>query len=201
MEEILKEVKFDEKGLIPVIIQDVENGEVLMVAYMNKLSLEKTLDTGYTHFWSRSRNRLWMKGEESGHTQKVEEVRIDCDSDTLLVKVDQKGAACHMGYRSCFFRKLGKDDWGEESEQVFSPQEVYGEGCNILEHIYEVVLDRKHHVDRQDSYVASLFRKGPDTILKKVAEEAAEVILSCKNGDSERIISEVADLFFCVSCE
>ena len=196
MEDILKEVKFDEKGLVPAIIQDAENGEVLMVAYMNRLALEKTLETGYTHFWSRSRNRLWKKGEESGHTQKVEEIRIDCDSDTLLVKVQQKGAACHMGHRSCFFRKLDREGWQEEGEKVFSPQEIYGEGCTILEHVYEVILDRKHHMDRQDSYVASLFRKGLDAILKKVGEEATEVVLACKGGEKERVVYEVADLFF-----
>ena len=196
MEEILKEVKFDEKGLVPAIIQDAQQGEVLMVAYMNRLALEKTLETGYTHFWSRSRNRLWKKGEESGHVQKVEEILIDCDSDTLLVKVHQEGAACHTGHRSCFFRRLDREGWQEKGEKVFNPQEVYGGGCTILEHIYEVILDRKHHIDRQDSYVASLFRKGLDAILKKVGEEATEVVLAGKDGDRERVVYEVADLFF-----
>ncbi len=196
MEDLLREVKFDEKGLVPAIIQDAFNGELLMVAYMNGLALEKTLETGYTHFWSRSRNRLWKKGEESGHVQKVKEIRIDCDSDTLLVKVEQRGAACHMGYKSCFFRSLGHEGWQVDHEKVFKPEEVYGEGCNILEHIYEVILDRKHHIDREDSYVASLFRKGHDTLLKKVGEEATEVVLACKDGDREQVVYEVADLFF-----
>ncbi len=196
MEHLLKEIKFDDRGLVPAIIQDVHSGEVLMVAYMNELALRKTLETGYTHFWSRSRGRLWKKGEESGHVQKVQEIRIDCDSDTILVKVDQIGAACHMGYRSCFFRTMSAKGWRKAEKKIFKPEEVYGEGCTILEHIYEVILDRRHHVERRDSYVASLFREGHDAILKKVGEEATEVVMACKDGKKERIIYEMGDLFF-----
>jgi len=196
MRKILKEIKWNERKLIPVIIQDAENKEVLMMAYMNPLALEKTIETGYTHFWSRSRNRLWKKGEESGHVQKVKEIHIDCDSDTLLIEVEQKGAACHMGYRSCFFRKLESEGFKETKEKIFSPAEVYGEGCTILEHIYEVILDRKHHIDKKDSYVAFLFREGEETILKKIAEEAAEIIMAGKCKNKDKIIAEVADLFF-----
>ncbi|MCC6345586.1 MAG: phosphoribosyl-AMP cyclohydrolase [Nitrospirales bacterium] len=105
---MVPELKYDEKGLIPAIIQDAENGEVLMMAYMNESSLAMTLDTGYTHFWSRSRQKYWKKGETSGHVQEVKEVRYDCDADTLLIKVKQHGAgACHTGERTCFFRKIG----------------------------------------------------------------------------------------------
>lgn len=102
--ELKKELKFDKNGLIPAVIQDAKNNEVLMVAYMNMESLEKSLKTGYTHFYSRSRKKLWLKGETSGHFQRIKEIRLDCDGDTLLIKVSQKVGACHKGYRSCFFR-------------------------------------------------------------------------------------------------
>jgi len=104
--EILSALRFDSKGLIPAIVQDYKNKQVLMVAYMNKKALVKTLDTGRAHYWSRSRKKLWMKGGTSGHIQRVKEIAIDCDSDSVLLKVDQKVAACHEGYRSCFFRRL-----------------------------------------------------------------------------------------------
>ncbi|MBI4640180.1 MAG: phosphoribosyl-AMP cyclohydrolase [Candidatus Tectomicrobia bacterium] len=104
--ELSDELLFDKNGLIPAIIQDVKNGEVLMLAYMNRQSLEMTLQSGFTHFWSRSREAFWMKGETSGHTQLVKEISYDCDGDTLLIKVDQKGSACHTGNRSCFYRTL-----------------------------------------------------------------------------------------------
>jgi len=125
-----KEVlRFDEQGLLPAIIQDAETGEVLMFAYMNDEALQKTFETGLTHFWSRSRQELWRKGEESGHTQQVVEVRCDCDlSDVILVRVLQKGGACHQGYRSCFYRRL--DAQGRTTvvaQRVFNPEEVYGE--------------------------------------------------------------------------
>ncbi|MBI5787728.1 MAG: phosphoribosyl-AMP cyclohydrolase [Candidatus Schekmanbacteria bacterium] len=104
---MINELKFDEKGLIPAIVQDVENNEVLMLAYMNRESLQKTVASGKTHFWSRSRNKLWLKGETSGHFQHVQDISYDCDADTLLIKVKQVDAACHTGNRSCFYRKLG----------------------------------------------------------------------------------------------
>lgn len=126
--EILKEVKFDERGLIPAIIQEAEGGQVLMVAYMNRDALEQTAHTGLTHFFSRSRNKIWKKGEESGHVQWVKEILYDCDGDALLVKVSQEVAACHTGHRSCFFRRyLPSSDRIEEVEPaVFNPREVYG---------------------------------------------------------------------------
>jgi len=115
-------------GLVPAVVQDYQTGEVLMVAYMNRLSWEKTLETGKAHFWSRSRESLWLKGETSGHIQIVHEVRIDCDEDTVLLKVDQLGgAACHTGHRSCFYRKMdeGAGDFVVVGEKVFDPKEVY----------------------------------------------------------------------------
>ena len=122
---ILDKVKFDDNGLIPAVVQDYKNGDVLMVAYMNRESLEKTLAVGKTCFWSRSRQKFWIKGESSGHTQEVKEVFIDCDMDTLLFKVDQKVAACHTGYRGCFYRKIEGEELVVTSEKVFQEDDVY----------------------------------------------------------------------------
>lgn len=127
--EFLDKLKFDDKGLIPAIIQDEQNNEVLMLGYMNKESLEKTLETGKVHFWSRSRQKLWLKGESSGHVQEVKQIYYDCDADTLLIKVDQTGGACHTGYRSCFYQEVKENGNKIEitGEKVFDPDEIYGE--------------------------------------------------------------------------
>lgn len=125
--DILDELKFDQAGLIPAIVQDVESNEVLMVAFMNRQALQRTIESGCACFWSRSRQEYWVKGETSGHTQTVKSVAIDCDGDALLIKVEQRGGACHVGYRSCFFREVSSD--GNSShivgEKVFNPDEVY----------------------------------------------------------------------------
>lgn len=123
----VSELKFDENGLITAIIQDAKTNEVLMVAYMNNDALMKTLESGMTHFWSRSRKKLWLKGESSGHVQSVKGIYIDCDGDALLVKVEQKGGACHTGYRSCFYRRLDakNDRLDTVGEKVFEPEKVY----------------------------------------------------------------------------
>ncbi|MCK8824236.1 bifunctional phosphoribosyl-AMP cyclohydrolase/phosphoribosyl-ATP diphosphatase HisIE [Fuchsiella alkaliacetigena] len=212
----LTELKFDENGLIPAIIQDIENEQVLMMAYMNREAVQKTVETGYTWFWSRSRQELWKKGGSSGHVQQVEEIKADCDLDTLLIKVKQKVAACHTGHYSCFYRRLDLDKanrFKSEGEQVFSPEEVYDEQTEedeiklenppvpsgglpqILQEIYQVVLDRKHN-PVEDSYTSYLFDEGLDKILKKIGEEAAEVIIGAKNEDKEEIIMEVSDLLY-----
>ncbi len=121
-------LKFNSDGLIPAIIQDRSNGRVLMMAWMNRDSLQKTIETGKTHFWSRSRQKFWMKGESSGHTQEVKEIALDCDGDTLLIQVEQKGAACHEGYRSCFFRSVSEDGQTEKviEPRLVSPDQIYG---------------------------------------------------------------------------
>ena len=121
-------LKYDANGLIPAIIQDADTGEVLMMAYMNRTSLEESIRTGKTHFWSRSRNKYWMKGESSGHTQDITEVLIDCDADTLLIKARQHGVACHEGYRNCFFRKLdaASVEWKVNAQRLVDPEQVYG---------------------------------------------------------------------------
>jgi phosphoribosyl-AMP cyclohydrolase len=124
--EFIKQLKFDSNGLIPAIIQDYRNGEVLMLGYMNEEALRRTIQDKKVCFWSRSRRRLWLKGESSGHIQVVKEVYFDCDGDTLLIKVDQKGGACHEGYRSCFFRKVAEDGgFRIVGERVFDPDRVY----------------------------------------------------------------------------
>lgn len=124
-DEIISNLKFDEKGLIPAIIQDHENGEILMFAFMNKEAVEKTLSSGLATFYSRSRNKLWVKGESSGHTQEVREVYFDCDNDCLLVKIKQNVAACHTGYRSCFFNKVEKGRVVTVGQKMFEEKEVY----------------------------------------------------------------------------
>lgn len=122
---ILNQLKFDENGLIAAVIQDYKNNDVLMFAFMNREAVEKTLQGPYVTYWSRSRKKLWVKGEDSGHTQEVKEIFYDCDGDTLLIKVDQKVAACHEGYRSCFFRKIEKGESKVIAERVFDPKAVY----------------------------------------------------------------------------
>jgi phosphoribosyl-AMP cyclohydrolase len=126
--EFVKHLKFNSDGLIPAIVQDAFNGRVLMMAWMNESALEKTVQTGKTHFWSRSRQKFWMKGESSGHTQKVKDIAYDCDGDTLLVQVEQDGAACHEGYRSCFFTSIDQDGANSKITEPMlkSPEEIYG---------------------------------------------------------------------------
>ena len=190
-------LKFDERGLIPAIVQDAANGQVLTLAYMNDESLRLTLETGLTHFYSRSRRRIWQKGEESGHIQRVQEIYFDCDEDALLVKAEQVVAACHTGRRSCFFQRLhpSPEVPEEVSRQQFDPEAVYSGSLAILQQIFEVINDRKVS-PKADSYVSGLFAKGQDQILMKVAEEAGELVVASKNGTPAEIIYELADLWF-----
>lgn len=196
MVEVPENLRFDANGLIPAIAQDADNGQVLMHAYMNAEALARTLETGLAHYYSRSRGRLWRKGEESGHVQRVRAIRYDCDEDTLLLKVDQQVAACHTGNRSCFYRELstGETRDGEAGECRFDPGTV-NSGLGILVNVYGVIRDRKMHLP-EGSYVASLFARGSDHILKKIAEESAEVLLAAKAGDRQQIVYEMADLWF-----
>ncbi len=189
-------LRFDVNGLIPAIAQDAGDGQVLLLAYMNAEAVARTLETGLAHYYSRSRGRLWQKGEESGHVQRVRAILYDCDEDTLLLKVDQEVAACHTGHRSCFYRALpGAPGAGaEDGERRFDPAVVYA-GLGILLEVYGVILDRKSRRP-EGSYVASLFATGTDQILKKVAEESAEVLLAAKAGDRAQLVYEMADLWF-----
>lgn len=183
--KIMVEIKYNEKGLIPAIIQDSSNNEVLMMAYMNEESLNKTLASGYTWFYSRSRQQLWMKGESSGNTQKVEQILYDCDEDTLLIKVKPAGPACHTGNYSCFYRDLQ----GEEIDTSIPFQ------VNILQELYQIILSRQQEMP-EGSYTSYLFREGIDKILKKVGEESAEVIIAAKNREKNEVVYETADLIY-----
>jgi len=181
-------LEFDERGLLPAVVQDWRDGTVLMVGYMNREAIEKTLGTKSIHFWSRSRDRLWEKGETSGHRLVLKDLFVDCDRDTLLVKAEPVGPTCHTGERACFFSRVQSD--GRISEQ--NTRESWG---GLLEQVYGTVSDRKKH-PIAGSYVASLFAGGRDRILKKVVEEAGEVVLASKGDKREEIVHEVADLLF-----
>ena len=191
---MIENIKFDEKGLIPAIIQDDKSGQVLMMAYMNRESLAKTMETGRTWFYSRSRQRLWMKGEESGHIQEVKEILYDCDQDTLLVKVNQTGVACHTGHYSCFYRDI---DGNETEPALVDVEKIYdsGQGPGILYELYDIISDRQEKMP-EGSYTAYLFDKGLDKILKKVGEENAEVIIAAKNREKSEVVYEVSDLIY-----
>jgi phosphoribosyl-ATP pyrophosphohydrolase/phosphoribosyl-AMP cyclohydrolase len=184
-------IKYDQRGLVPAVIQDAASGTVLMLAYMNAESLQKTLDTGVTWFYSRSRQALWQKGETSGHVQQVKEIYYDCDGDTLLVKVAQSGVACHEGTFSCFSRRLD----GAETERDTSAAADYRPAMTVLYELYDVINDRKAN-PKEGSYTTYLFTKGRDKILKKVGEEAAETIIASKNADKAEILYEMADLWY-----
>lgn len=187
-------IKFDENGLVPAIAQDSESKEVLMMAYMNKESIQKTQETGFVHYYSRSRKKLWKKGEESGHFQEVVSFCVDCDGDTVLVKVKQKEAACHTGHYSCFYRDIENGNVLENSKTKFDPNEVYNKS-KILQEVYDVIVDRTIN-PKEGSYTNYLFEKGLDKILKKVGEETAEVIIASKNKDKGEIQYEVSDLMY-----
>jgi len=174
-------------GLVPVIVQDAETNEVLMLAYMNEEALKLTQKTGFAHYFSRSRNKLWKKGESSGHTQEVKEILIDCDNDTILLKVKQNGVACHTGRKSCFFTNL------QNNEVVLD--KVKEIEYNFIDKLYHTLLERKS-ANPETSYVSSLYHKGENSILKKVAEEAAEFCFAVKDDDKKEIIYEAADLMF-----
>ncbi|HTL89754.1 MAG TPA: bifunctional phosphoribosyl-AMP cyclohydrolase/phosphoribosyl-ATP diphosphatase HisIE [Leptolyngbya sp.] len=174
-------IQYDDRGLVPAIIQDYLDGTVLMMAWMNPESLQKTLSTGETWFWSRKRQAFWHKGETSGHTQKVKAIRYDCDSDALLVSVEQVGdIACHTGERSCFHQVNGR---------ITPPP------ADTLSQVFAVVCDRRDH-PIEGSYTRTLFEGGDNKILKKIGEEAAEVVMACKDDDPESIAGEAADLFY-----
>ncbi len=180
-EELMEAIKFDEKGLVPCITQDVSTNTVLMLAYMNAESLKLTLEEGYMTYFSRSRQELWKKGANSGNLQKLKSLKYDCDGDTLLALVDQTGVACHTGKYSCFHNNA----YGEE----------YLGGYRVLDELFAVIENRKKN-PKEGSYTNYLFDKGIDKILKKVGEEAAEVIIAAKNWSVEEIKYESADLLY-----
>ncbi|MBQ9885819.1 MAG: bifunctional phosphoribosyl-AMP cyclohydrolase/phosphoribosyl-ATP diphosphatase HisIE [Lachnospiraceae bacterium] len=175
--------KLNSDGLIPVIVQDYKTLEVLMMAYMNEEAFNNTLATGRMTYYSRSRQSQWVKGETSGHFQYVKSLDIDCDNDTILAKVSQVGAACHTGNRSCFFTNLAKKEYDETNPLM------------VFEDVYNVIMDRKLH-PKEGSYTNYLFDKGIDKILKKVGEEATEIVIAAKNPDPEEIKYEISDFLY-----
>jgi len=174
-------VKYDDKGLFVAIAQDFYSGEVLMQAFMNEESLKLTLSTGYATYYSRSRKKLWKKGEESGHTQQVLSAWFDCDNDCLLLKVKQTGAACHTGERSCFFKQIAGD-----KDAI---------GVEMLGKLERIVDDRKQN-PVEGSYTSYLFERGIDKIAKKAGEEAVEMVIASKNENKEELVGECADLMY-----
>jgi phosphoribosyl-ATP pyrophosphohydrolase/phosphoribosyl-AMP cyclohydrolase len=175
----LDEVRFDERGLIPAIVQNATTAEVLTLAYMNRESLARTIETKETWFWSRSRNELWHKGETSGNTQRVVSLALDCDRDAIVVLVEPAGPACHPGANSCFN----------------SVEELETNLGGVLDRLYQLIESRERERP-EGSYTTYLFNEGLDKILKKVGEEAAETIIAAKNEDDARLVSEVSDLVY-----
>ena len=185
--ELEAAIRWGDDGLVPAVVQDAVSKEVLMLAYMNRESLAKTLETGETWFWSRSRGELWNKGATSGHKQKVRSIAYDCDGDALLVRVEQIGPACHTGRYSCFHRDVAAD--GEAG------REPAADRFRALNELERVIASR--HAERPEgAYTTYLFEKGLDKILKKVGEETAEVIIAAKNRDNGELRYETADLLF-----
>lgn len=184
--EFIEKIKFDEKGLVPAVVQGTD-GKVLMLAYMNKESLKKTVETGTTWFYSRSRQSLWNKGETSGNFQKVKRISVDCDMDAILLTVEPMGPACHTGEKTCFYRDVVM------GQLVPSVEEEKGEF--ILDELYSVISDRLEN-PKEDSYTNYLLDCGIDKILKKVGEECSETIIAAKNHDKKEIALETSDLIY-----
>ena len=183
-------IDWQKHPLIPAIVQDSESGEVLMLAYMNEEALAKTLETGLAHYYSRSRQKLWQKGESSGNIQEVQEIKLDCDGDTILLRVKQKGPACHTGRKSCFYKDLKSGEI--TSKPIEDPAKMYEDIVDLLYH----TIQEKKDADPTKSWTAKLFSKGENTILKKVAEEAAEFCFAVKDKNKDEIVYECADLVY-----
>jgi phosphoribosyl-ATP pyrophosphohydrolase/phosphoribosyl-AMP cyclohydrolase len=176
-------VAWDANGLAPAIVQDARSGEVRMLGFVSRESLGLTIETGFVHFFSRSRQKIWQKGETSGNVLEVVEVRVDCDNDTLLIRAIPHGPTCHTGADNCFYQ-----------EPIYSTGTPV-QGAAILDQIADIVADRKRHMP-EGSYTTYLFEQGIDKIGKKIGEESAEVIIAAKNGDPEPLAGEAADLLY-----
>ncbi|MEK7774207.1 MAG: bifunctional phosphoribosyl-AMP cyclohydrolase/phosphoribosyl-ATP diphosphatase HisIE [Deltaproteobacteria bacterium] len=179
----LSAIKFNGKGLVPAVAQDVNTLDVLMLAYMNMEALEKTMESRKAHYWSRSRNSLWLKGETSGNFQEVRSIYYDCDADTLLLMVEPKGPACHTGEKTCFFRRL--DEWGGADTR---PERA-------IKELFRTIKERKG-ASPDKSYVASLYSRGREKILEKIEEESAELIEAARAKTRGDVLYEFCDLFF-----
>lgn len=180
LEEFLEKVEFDKKGLVPAILQDINTGQVLMLAYMNKESIKKMDETGKATFYSRSRQELWLKGETSGNYQLVKEISLDCDGDSILVKVEPEGPACHTGNQSCFYREFYR--------------EANGSGWEIIYKLEDIIKSRKINLP-ENSYTTSLFKAGNQRIGQKVGEEAVETVIAALT-EPDRLAEETADLIY-----
>ena len=209
---IVEKIKFDSQGLVPVIVQDADSKEVLMLAYANQTALEKSIETGEAHYYSRSRKELWHKGATSGHIQYIKNISYDCDGDTVLYQVDQKGVACHTGSYSCFYRSLldSENSGNQKFDTKISALENSAKNStknstenstensvigSTLAQLSQVISNRKLE-PKEGSYTNYLFEKGIDKILKKVGEETAEVIIAAKNSDKKETLYESADLLY-----
>jgi len=189
IQDAVNRVDWEKSELLPVIVQDVENNDVLMMAYMDREALELSLETKIAHYFSRSKQRIWKKGESSGHTQTIHSFSLDCDNDTLLIKVTQAGVACHTGRRSCFFTEL---ESGESNSEVEIDTSIaYG----VIDTLYHTIQERKN-ADPSSSWTAKLLSKGENTILKKVVEEAGEYCFAHKDDDADEMVYEAADLTY-----
>lgn len=194
-QEILENVKFDKDGLVCCVIQDYHSKKVRMVAYMNKEALEKTLETKQMTYFSRSRNELWVKGETSGYYQYMKGLSIDCDGDSLLFQIEQKGGiSCHTGNSSCFYRDLNED------VEIIVNREKSISSDNELVNLENTIKDRIAN-PKEGSYTNYLVTKGDNKILKKVGEEASEIIIACKDGNNKEIVFEIADLIYHLTVE
>ena len=184
----LENVRFDARGLVPVVAQDADTGDVLTLAYANGEAVEKTLATGEAHYYSRSRSELWRKGETSGNTQRVVEVRLDCDGDALLYRVEPRGPACHTGERTCFFTTLAGEGVGVATKKTGGA--AFGSTVEKL----AGTIARRHREMPEGSYTAGLIRRGPERLAQKVGEEAVEVVIAALR--EERLAEETADLVY-----
>jgi len=183
IKDFIEKVDFEKgNGLVPVVVQDMSSGRVLMQAYMNEEALRLTLASGKTHFWSRTKGRLWMKGEESGHHSLVQNAVLDCDNDAILFKVQQIGPVCHTGEESCFYKPI-------------KPEEAVAVDAKMLERVFEVIKERIRN-PTEKSYVSRLTAKGEDAVLQKIGEEAVEIILAAKENKPKEITHEAADEIF-----
>jgi phosphoribosyl-AMP cyclohydrolase / phosphoribosyl-ATP pyrophosphohydrolase len=183
-------IKLDfSKGLLPAIAQEVGSKDVLMLGFVNEEAVKLTLETGYAHYFSRSKQRIWKKGEESGHLQKIVDVLVDCDNDTVLYVVEQTGVACHTGAKSCFFTSLSSGERVLENE--IDTSEIYG----VVDTLFHEIESKKLG-NSETSYTAKLFSKGENTICKKIAEEAAELCFAIKDKNKDEIVYEAADLVY-----
>ncbi|WP_201352433.1 bifunctional phosphoribosyl-AMP cyclohydrolase/phosphoribosyl-ATP diphosphatase HisIE [Hydrogenimonas urashimensis] len=189
MGETALKIDWEKTPLIPVIVQDAESKDVLMLAYMNEEAFNLSRDTGYAHYYSRSRKRLWKKGESSGHTQEIVQMLLDCDADTLLLRVHQKGVACHTGRKSCFFTDI------EKNATLTEPEVDTAAAYGVIDTLYHTILERKG-ADPDASYTAKLLQGKENSMLKKIVEEAGEFCFAVKDDDEKEIIYECADLVY-----